>query len=77
MPGLRVLEPEAPQYALLEGLLLSRNIGSQLVLGWARRRKVKRAGHKLPSINGKDGLIVTTTLQLRLIREADMLKHLA
>ena len=55
------------------GLLLSRNIGSRLVLGWARRRKVIRARHKLLSIDGKDGLIVTTTLQSKLIREADML----
>ena len=59
------------------GLLLSRNIGSRLVLGWAWRRKVKRAGHKLPPIDGKDGLTVMTALQSRLIKEADMLKHLA
>ena len=59
------------------GLLLSRNIDSRLVLGWARWWKVKRAGHKLPPIDDKDGLTVTTTFQSRLIREADMLKHLA
>ena len=34
-------------------LLLSRNIGSRLVLGWARRLKVKRSGHKLPLIDDK------------------------
>ena len=55
------------------GLLLSRNIGSWLVLGW----KGKRAGHKLPLINGKAGLTVMMVLQSRLIKEADMLKHLA
>ena len=55
------------------GLLLSRNIGSWLVLNW----KGKRARHKLPPIDGKAGLTVTTTLQSRLIKEADMLKHLA
>ena len=55
------------------GLLLSKNIGSLLVLGWALRRKVIRVGHKLPSIDGKDGLTVTMALQSRLLKEADML----
>ena len=73
IPVLRVLEPEAPQYAVLKGMLLSRNIDSRMVLGWARRRKVIRAWNKLPPIDGKDGLTVTTTLQSRLIREVDML----
>ena len=58
------------------GLLLNKNIGNRMVLGWARRQKVKRSGHKLPPIDCKDGLTVTTALQSRLIREADMLKHL-
>ena len=56
-----------------KGLLLNRNIGNQLVLGWARRRKVIGMGHNLPPINGKDGLAVMTTLQSRLSREADVL----
>ena len=56
-----------------KGLLLSRNIGSWLVLGWARRWKAIGTGHNLPPINGKDGLTVTTALQSRLNREADVL----
>ena len=59
------------------GLLLSRNIDSRPVLSWAWRWKVKKVGHKLPPIDGKNGLTVTTTLQSRLIREVDMLKQLA
>ena len=55
------------------GLLLNRNIGSRLVLGWAQRWKVIRAGHKLPPIKGKDGFTVMMALQSRLIREADIL----
>ena len=34
-------------------------------------------GHSLPPINGKDGLTVTTTLQSRFLREADMILNLA
>ena len=30
-------------------------------------------GHSVPPINGKDGLAVSTTVQSRLLREADML----
>ena len=55
------------------GLLISRNIDSWLVLDW----KEKRVGHKPPSIDGKAGLTVTTVLQSRLIKETDILKHLA
>ena len=56
-----------------KGLMLNRNIDSRLVLGWARRRKVIRTGHNLPSINGKDDLAVTKVLQSGLSREADVL----
>ena len=56
-----------------KGLLLSRNIGSWLVLGWAKKRKVIGTGHNLPQINSKDGLTVTTVLQSRLNKEADVL----
>ena len=69
MPELRVPKPEAPQYAPLEGAApqqeYQQSAGPQL-----------GPEAKLPPIDNKDGLTVTTALQLRLIREADMLKHL-
>ena len=58
MRGLRVPEPEAPQYALVEGVVPHKNIGSWLVLSW----KGNRAGHKLPPVDGKAGLRVMTVL---------------
>ena len=55
------------------GLVLRWNIGSWLVLGWVRRWQMIGTGYSVPPINGKDGLAVLTTLQSRLLREADIL----
>ena len=55
------------------GLVLRWNIGSWLVLGWVQRWQMIGTGHSVPPINDKDGLTVSTTLQSRLIWEADML----
>ena len=55
------------------GLVLRWNISNWLVLGWVPRRQMIGTGHSVPPFSGKDGLAVSTTLQYRLLREADML----
>ena len=57
---LRMLEPEAPQYALLEVAAPLQE--GQLLAGPWLAPEVKRVGPSLPSVNCKDGLVVSMAL---------------